>query len=251
MRRGPATVWNDWRVIRSLAARSRAASSPSSLTAISGRAASSRRTSAGEQGDRRRVLERLDRRRARLAAPHRQLAEDVAAPQLGERDRAPVAVVARHARRAAAHDVAGVAVVTLAEDDLAGRPAARDRDVGELRDVARPEPREEGHLGQQFDGVGALRQSAKPKPARAPVRGVARTRRRARRASAVSATGSSTPSARIRKLRMSSSDPTASSTASSVSPVDARAGVLGRPARRGRSRTRSARACRGAARAGW
>src|SRR5947207_3014399 len=41
---------------------------------------------AGEQGQRARVLGRLDRRRARLAVEHRELAEHLTAPELGERE---------------------------------------------------------------------------------------------------------------------------------------------------------------------
>ena len=57
------------------------------------------------------------------------------------------------------------------------------------------------------------------------------------------------PAARIRKFRTSSSDPTASSTASSVSPGRPRPRPRP-PARRRRSRTSCARACRAAAGAG-
>ena len=50
-------------------------------------------------GDRDRVdgVERLDRRRAALVVEHRKLAEDVARPEVGERDHAPVGVLAQRA----------------------------------------------------------------------------------------------------------------------------------------------------------
>ena len=58
-------------------------------------------------------------------------------PNVRERDLAAVGVLAQGARVAGAHDVAGVGVVALAEDDLAGGEAARDRDRGDLLEVAR------------------------------------------------------------------------------------------------------------------
>ena len=55
-------------------------------------------------------------------------------PNERERDRAAVGVLAHRAGVTAADDVAGVAVVALAEDDLRRLEAARD---GDLRDTAR------------------------------------------------------------------------------------------------------------------
>ena len=80
-----------------------------------------------EDRDRLDVVERLDRGRAPLVVEHRQLAEDVAGAEVGERDRAAVGVLADRAGVAGADDVAGVALVALAEDDLAGRGSCAGR----------------------------------------------------------------------------------------------------------------------------
>ena len=47
-----------------------------------------------QDGDGLHVVERLDRGRAQLVVEHRQLAEDVAGPEVRERDDAPVGVLA-------------------------------------------------------------------------------------------------------------------------------------------------------------
>ena len=65
-------------------------------------------------------LDRLDGGRAQLILKHGKLAEDVAGPEAGERDRAPVVVRAHRARMPLAHDVARVAGVALAKDRLTG-----------------------------------------------------------------------------------------------------------------------------------
>ena len=95
--------------------------------------------------DRLDVVERLDRRRSALVVEHRELAEDVAGAEVGERDRAAVGVLAHRARVAAAHDVARVARVALAEDDLSGGEAPRDRDVGDAPQVVGPSASKHGH----------------------------------------------------------------------------------------------------------
>ena len=74
---------------------------------------------------------------ALLVVEHRQLAEDVAGPEVGERDRAAVDVLADRAGVAAADDVARVGRVALAEDHGAAGEVARDGDVG---DAARGPP---------------------------------------------------------------------------------------------------------------
>ena len=74
-------------------------------------------------------LDCLDGGGATLVLEHRELAEDVAGAEGGERDDAPVGVLAHGAGATGTHDVAGVAGVALAEDDLAGIELAGD---GEL-----------------------------------------------------------------------------------------------------------------------
>ncbi len=100
-----------------------------------------------------RRLDRFDRGRAELVLEHRELAEDVAGPERGERDRAPVAVAAHGARVAGAHDVAGVAGVALAEHRLA-RLEARGTATSAIRcEVVGLERREHGHPPEQLDHV--------------------------------------------------------------------------------------------------
>ena len=87
------TVWNDWRERRSLASRRRRPSEAISLIARSGWSREQAPHVRTEDRDRLAVLDRLDGRRARLAAEHRELAEDLARPELRERDRATVGVL--------------------------------------------------------------------------------------------------------------------------------------------------------------
>ena len=75
---------------------------------------------AAEDRERVEVVDRLDGRRPALVVEHRELAEDVAGPERGERDLAPVGVLADRARVALADDVARVRRVALAEHRLAG-----------------------------------------------------------------------------------------------------------------------------------
>src|SRR4051794_13056942 len=72
-----------------------------------------------EDGERLHGVDGLDGRRAPLVVEHRQLAEDVARAEGGEGDRPPVGMLADRARVAGADDVARVAGVALAEDDVA------------------------------------------------------------------------------------------------------------------------------------
>ena len=88
------TVWKDWRARRSLASRRRRPSAMTSLTAMSGCSRMQAPHVRAEDRDRLDVVERLDRRRAALVVEHRQLAEDVAGAEVGERDRAAVDVLA-------------------------------------------------------------------------------------------------------------------------------------------------------------
>ena len=146
----PATVWKDCWSSRSLARRSRSASAASIFSAISGLERITRWMSPREQGHERGVLERLGRGRARLAAEHGQLAEDGARAELGQRQGAPVHVLAPDAHRAAADHVARVARVALAEDHLArarscaARPPARPAPARAPRARRRPPRRRAG-----------------------------------------------------------------------------------------------------------
>jgi hypothetical protein len=105
----------------------------------------------GQDRDCAHVVDCLDGGRAHLAVEHRQLAEDLARPEVRERDRAPVGVLAHHPRRAGAQDVAGVARIPFAQDDRAGRIAARHRDASHLLELLRGQLGEEGHATQQLD----------------------------------------------------------------------------------------------------
>src|SRR3954454_19816882 len=73
-----------------------------------------------EDPERAHRLEHLDGGAARLAAEHRELAEDRSGAQLAQRDHAAVGVAARDASGAGADNEAGVARVALAEHDLTG-----------------------------------------------------------------------------------------------------------------------------------
>ena len=100
-----------------------------------------------------RGLDRLGRGRARLAAEHRQLAEQHARAQLGERDHAPVLVLAREHHGARAQQVAGVAHVALAEDHLAPFPVPWNGYLGHLVQLARLEIAEDLGAGEQSSRV--------------------------------------------------------------------------------------------------
>ena len=107
-----------------------------------------------EHGDDARRLDRLDGGGAKLVLEHRELAEDVAGAEGGERDRAPVGVPAHGAGAAAAHDVAGVAGVALAEDDLTGLELAGHGELCDPLQVGGHERREHGHAREQLDDLG-------------------------------------------------------------------------------------------------
>ena len=99
-------------------------------------------------------LDRLDRGRAALVVEHRQLAEDVAGAERGERERAAVRVLADGAGVAGADDVARVRGVALAEDDLAGRePRAGARPPRSARGPRAARSAKHGHARQQLDTV--------------------------------------------------------------------------------------------------
>src|SRR5262249_35563294 len=106
-------------------------------------------------GDRDRLdrVERLDGGGALLVVEHRELAEDISGPEVGERDGPAVDVLAHGPGVAAADDVAGVARVALAEDHLLGREPPQDRDVRDAAQVLRCQLREDGHLLEQPDDL--------------------------------------------------------------------------------------------------
>ena len=106
-----------------------------------------------QDGDRVHVVERLDRGRAQLVVEHRQLAEDVARAEVRERDDAPVGVLAHGAGVAGAHDVAGVAGVALAEDDVVAGERARNRDLDHALQVVGRQRLEDRHLPQESDAL--------------------------------------------------------------------------------------------------
>ena len=131
-----------------------------SFTAISGCSFSSRLRSPARIATARR-RDRLHRGRAHLPAEHRQLAEDLAGADVGERDRAPVGVLTGDARLPALQHVTGVAGVALAQDDRAGRIVARHRDAGNLLQLRLRQLREQRHAPQQLGGrAGASRMPA-------------------------------------------------------------------------------------------
>ena len=104
---------------------------------------------AGEERHGRGVLDRLGRRRASLAAEHRELPEEPARAHLGERDHPAVLVLAREQHRTRANQVTGVAGVPLAEQDLAPLPAARHGHLRELLELARVQSREDLGVREQ------------------------------------------------------------------------------------------------------
>ena len=118
-------------------------------------------------------------------------------PNVRERDLAAVGVLADRARVAGADDVARVGVVALAEDDLAGREAARDRDLGHAPRSSAAELLEDRDAAEQRGGVLGAR-GHRPGHTTAP-RGSAldhsvssaRSRRRARRPGAPASQASS------------------------------------------------------------
>src|SRR5262249_37181344 len=112
---------------------------------------------AAEDRDHLGPLDRLHRRRAALVIEHRQLAEDVAQTELRERDRAAVLVLADRAHMPRAHAVAGVALIALAEHDLAGIELPRHRDLSHTRELLLGERREHRHPFEQGDRVLARR----------------------------------------------------------------------------------------------
>ena len=84
----------------------------------------------GQNRDRLHGFGRLDGGGAPFVVEHRQLAEDVAGAEVRERDRAAVGVLAYGSRMPRAHDIAGAALIALAEHNLTRLEAAGDGDLG-------------------------------------------------------------------------------------------------------------------------
>ena len=145
------TVWKDWRRDPLVRLPQPAGQRDDQLLGHLGVLADQRAHVAGRQGEQLGVLGRLDAGRARLAVEHRELAEDRAGPEVGERDRPAVGVLAGHPAASVADDVAGVPGVALVEDAGVGRKAARDRDLGDALELGLGQLREQRHSPQQLD----------------------------------------------------------------------------------------------------
>ncbi len=101
-------------------------------------------------------LHRLHGRRAQLVLEHRQLAKDISRSEGGERDRAPVGVLANRTSTARAHDVARIACVALSEHDLPWLKAARHRQLRDPPKVVLLERREHRHASEQLHYLRSL-----------------------------------------------------------------------------------------------
>ena len=138
-----------WRLVRGGPA------TASILTAMSGWSSRSRRMSLGEERHRAGGLERLHVAE-RVSPPNIASSPNMSPrPQLGERDRAPVAVRLRGLERPGADHVAGVARVTLPEHHLAGVVAPRHRDGRQLVQL---------RVGQPGEHLQAREQRPVPSP---------------------------------------------------------------------------------------
>src|SRR4051812_37760186 len=104
-----------------------------------------------EDGDGVDGVDGLDRGRPAFVVEHGQLAEDVARPEGGQGDRATVGMLADRPRVAGLDDVARVAGVALAEDDVAGGKAPRHGELGDLGQLARTEGLEDRDARKQGD----------------------------------------------------------------------------------------------------
>src|SRR4051812_6496595 len=104
-----------------------------------------------EDGERFDAVDRLDGRRAAFVVEHRQLAEDVAGAEGRQGDRAAVRVLADGARVAGADDIARVARVALAEDDVTCRKPAWDSQLRDLAELARAEGLEDRDAREEGD----------------------------------------------------------------------------------------------------
>jgi hypothetical protein len=98
-------------------------------------------------------LDRFDGGRAALVLEHGQLAEDVSRPECRERDRATVAVGAHGPGVPLSHDIARVAGIALAEDDLAWLEVPWERHLGDPLEVGGLERGERWHPSEQLDHV--------------------------------------------------------------------------------------------------
>ena len=114
-------------------------------------------------------LDRLHRRRTVVAGEQRELADDAAGADLGERDRLPVGEAAHHLHAAPLDHVAAVAAVALLEDGRPGLPANDLRLAGERVEFVTGKRRQELHSVEQ--GAGRLVRQAHVH--KAPISGAA------------------------------------------------------------------------------
>ena len=159
-RRGSARSGTTGRASRSLVARSRRAERRRrASTAISACSRISRRMSAPRIASASSVVDRLDGRRAALVVEHRQLAEDVAGAERGERDLAPVGVLADRARVAASGRCS-----TCSSRRPRGRRPRRPRSAA----ARRPRPRAPRSVGAELARRPAPARAARRCPRRGP-----------------------------------------------------------------------------------
>ena len=100
------------------------------------------------------LAERLDAGRADAAVEHRQLADELAGPEGGQRDRAAVGVLARHPDLAGADHVTGVAAIAFVEDPGALRERARNGDLGDPLELSGLEPGEQRNARKKLCSAG-------------------------------------------------------------------------------------------------
>jgi hypothetical protein len=92
-----------------------------------------------------------------IVVEHGQLAEDVARPEVGERERAPIGMRAHRPGPARAHDIARVALVALTEHDLVGGEMAGHGDVRHACQILLAQRREDRDASQELPRLRADR----------------------------------------------------------------------------------------------
>src|SRR5439155_16734575 len=107
----------------------------------------------GGQGQQLALAERLDARRTDLAVEHRELAEDIPWPEVGERDRPPVGMLAGHPEGTGADDEAGVGMVYLVKHPRRLRIATPPVDAREAIQLLLVQLREQGDPAEELDGA--------------------------------------------------------------------------------------------------
>ena len=98
-----------------------------------------------------RRLERFDACRTTLVLEHRELSKDLARAECRERQCAAPAVLADRTGAAGVQDVARIACIPLAEDELAGCEQSGHGQLGDLLQVALLQRSEHRHAGKQLD----------------------------------------------------------------------------------------------------